>query len=210
MNEEKVRYFISSPRFNIYLAHTGNDFDKSYRLYKANIELSEAFYPVLALLEISLRNAINEKLKVHFNDAFWFKNCLPQEFQSSIKEAEQKILSQRKVITADRVIAELSFGFWNRLFNRYYGKLLWKTLFHVFPNLPKHDRKRDTIDDALFQIRTLRNRVYHYEPIFRNLTDIEEHYCCMILFLKWMDFDLPDMLDGIDRFQEILVKAKAI
>ena len=73
MTEQQLKYYLSSPRFNVYLAKTNNDFDKAYRLYKVNIELSEAFYPILSVLEVSLRNAVNETLKLHFNDPYWFK-----------------------------------------------------------------------------------------------------------------------------------------
>ncbi len=210
MTEQQIKYFLSQPRINVYLAQTGNDLEKAYKLYKINIELSEAFYPVLAVLEVALRNNINEKLKAHFNDSFWFKNYLPQQFQSFVSDAEQKISSQHKTITADRIVAEFNFGFWNRLFNRHHGKLLWKILFHAFPFLPKHFRKRDTIDDSLYNIRTLRNRVYHYEPIFRNLEDLESQYDNMLTFLSWMDKDLPNLLQGIDRFKDILYRAKSI
>ena len=77
MTEQQLKYYLSSPRFNVYLAKTNNDFGKAYRLYKANIELSEAFYPILSVLEISLRNAVHETLKNHFQDEYWFKNKLP-------------------------------------------------------------------------------------------------------------------------------------
>jgi hypothetical protein len=80
----------------------------------------------------------------------------------------------------------------------------------VFPNLPKHLRKRDTIDDSLYQIRKLRNRIYHYEPIFRDLQDIQQQYDAMLNFLGWMDQDLPKLLEDIDRFREIINKTKAI
>ncbi len=210
MTENQLKYYLSSPRFNVYLAQTDNDFGKAYRLYKANIELSEAFYPVLSVLEICLRNAINEQLKQYFNDPYWFKNHLPREFQLFIAEAEQKILSQHKTVTADKIIAELNFGFWNRLFNRNYTGLLWKPLRLIFKNTPKHLRQRDIIADYLFRIRKLRNRIYHYEPIFRNLQDIEKQYNEMLSFIAWLDRDLPKLLDDIDRFKEILKKAKAI
>ncbi len=210
MTESQLKYYLSSPRFNVYLAQTSNDFEKAYRLYKANIELSEAFYPVLSVLEICLRNAINEQLKQYFNDPYWFKNHLPREFQPFIAEAEQKILSQRKTVTADKIIAELNFGFWNRLFNRNYTGLLWKPWRLIFKNTPKHLRQRDTIADYLFRIRKLRNRIYHYEPIFRNLQDVEKQYNEMLSFIAWLDRDLPKLLDDIDRFKEILKKAKAI
>lgn len=149
-------------------------------------------------------------MKDHFNDPYWFKNHLPTEFRPFIAEAEQKILSQRKTVTADKIIAELNFGFWNRLFNRNYTGLLWKPLRLIFKNTPKHLRQRDTVADYLYRIRKLRNRVYHYEPIFRNLGDVEKQYNEMISFITWLDKDLPKLLDDIDRFKEIFSKAKAI
>ena len=210
MTEQQLKYYLSSPRFNVYLAKTNNDFDKAYRLYKVNIELSEAFYPILSVLEVSLRNAVNQTLKLHFNDSYWFKNSLPVEFLPFVSDATQKLTAQRKTITADRIIAELNFGFWNRLFNRHYTGLLWKPLRLIFQNTPKHLRQRDTIADALYRIRILRNRIYHYEPIFGNLQDLENQYNEMLIFLTWFDNDLPNLLTDIDRFNDILKKAKAI
>lgn len=210
MTQQNVIYYLSSARFNVYLFKTNNDFDKAYRLYKVNTELSEAFYPILSVLEVSLRNAIHGTLKTYFNDEYWFKNSLPVEFLPFVSEAIQKLTAQRKTVTADRIIAELNFGFWSRLFNRHYTSLLWKTLRLIFKNMPKHLRQRDSIADALYQIRTLRNRVYHYEPIFRNLQDIEKQYDEMFTFLIWLDSDLPKLLNDIDRFKTILEKAKTI
>ncbi len=135
---------------------------------------------------------------------------MPPEFLPSVSEAIQKVSTQRKIITPDRIIAELNFGFWNRLFNRNYTGLLWKELRLLFKNTPKHLRQRDTIADALYRIRTLRNRVYHYEPIFNNLQDLEKKYNEMLTFLMWLDKDLPNLLSDIDRFNDILQKAKSI
>lgn len=210
MTEQQLKYYLSNSRFNVYLAKTGNDFSKAYLLYKVNIELSEAFYPILSVLEISLRNAVNEKLSNYFNDPFWFKNKLPVEFLPFVSDATQKLTAQRKNITADRIIAELNFGFWNKLFNRNYTSLLWKPLRVIFKNTPKNHRKRDTIADVLYRIRTLRNRIYHYEPIFGNLQDIEKIHKEMLLFLTWLDNDLPKLLTDINRFEEVLKKAKDI
>lgn len=208
MTVQQINYYLSIPRFTIYLTKTNNSLDKAYQLYKANIELSEAFYPVLSVLEVSLRNAINETLKVHFNDPYWFKNNLPVDFLPFVAEATQKLTAQRKNITADRITAELNFGFWNRLFNRNYTGLLWKPLRLIFKNMPKHLRQRDTIADVLYRIRTLRNRVYHYEPIFGNLQDIETQYREMLTFLAWIDNSLPNLLTDIDRFNNVLERMK--
>jgi len=210
MTEQQLKYYLSQPRFNVYLTKTNNNFGKAYLLYRVNIELSEAFYPILSVLEVSLRNAVNETLKVHFQDEYWFKNSLPVEFLPFVSEATQKLTAQRKTITADRIIAELNFGFWNKLFNRNYTYLLWKPLRLIFKNTPKHLRQRDTVADTLYRIRTLRNRIYHYEPIFGNLQNIENQYKEMLTFLTWIDNDLPKLLTDIDRFDDILQKTKAI
>ncbi|HUH73958.1 MAG TPA: hypothetical protein VLZ75_06070 [Chitinophagales bacterium] len=210
MTEQQLIYFISTPRFHVYLAKTNNDFDKAYELYKVNIELSVAFYPLLSVLEISLRNAINENLKLHFKDDCWFKNHLPVDFLPFVSDAIKKLTVQNKSITADRIIAELNFGFWNKLFNRHYTALLWKPLRLIFRNTPKHLRQRDTIADALYRIRSLRNRIYQYEPVVGNLNDLESKYNEMLTFLTWLDNDLPKLISDIDRFNDNLKKAKAI
>lgn len=183
MSEQEIKYYLSGSRLNVYLSKTNNNIERACRLYKSNIELSEGFYPILSVLEISLRNAVNETLKVYFQDEYWFKNNLPLEFLPLVSEAIQKLTAQHKTITADRIIAELNFGFWNRLFNRHYARLLWKPLRLIFKNTPKHLRQRDAIADVLYRIRTLRNRIYHYEPIFGNLQDLEKQYNEMWTFL---------------------------
>ncbi|MEX8547749.1 MAG: hypothetical protein V5804_09115 [Mucilaginibacter sp.] len=207
---QQINYYLSNPRFNTYLVKTNNNIEKAYQLYKANIELSEAFYPILSVLEVSLRNAVNETLKSHFDDSYWFKNNLPVEFLSYVSEATQKLTAQRKNITTDRITAELNFGFWTKLFNRNYTGLLWKPLRLIFKNMPKHLRQRDNVADILYRIRTLRNRIYHYEPIFGNLQDIENQYKEMLTFLAWIDDNLPNLLTDIDRFSSVLEKMKTI
>jgi hypothetical protein len=208
MITEEIKSFISHPRFNIYLEEANYNTNAAYQLYLINIELSEALYPALSLLEISLRNAIHQKLKEYFNDDFWFKNQLPGEFQTAIQRAERKIQFQKKTVTADGIIAELNFGFWNRLFNRYHAKLLWKPLRTIFVHLPKQEKQRKNIDESLHRIRNIRNRVYHYEPIFRDFNYLASVYQEIRLLLFWLHQLLPIVLNKVDRFEYILMKVK--
>lgn len=210
MTEQQIKYYISSPRLSAFSSKAINDFEKIILLYKTNIEIAESLYPILSILEVSLRNAIHEVLKSHFNDPYWFKNCLPDEFSPYVSKAIQKLTARRKTITPDGIIAELSFGFWNRLFHRNHTKLLWKSLITIFKHIPKHLRQRSTIDECIFRIRTLRNRIYHYEPVFTNLQDLENLYNEMLTFLTWLDKGLPYLLTDIDRFYIVLEKAKKI
>lgn len=208
MITEEIKSFISHPRFNIYLEEANYDTNAAYQLYLINIELSEALYLALSLLEISLRNAIHQKLKEYFNDDFWFKNQLPGEFQTAIQRAERKIQFQQKTVIADGIIAELNFGFWNRLFNRYHAKLLWKPLRTIFVHLPKQEKQRKNIDESLHRIRNIRNRVYHYEPIFRDFNYLASVYQEIRLLLFWLHQLLPIILNKVDRFEYILMKMK--
>jgi hypothetical protein len=96
MTEIQLKYYLSNPRFNVYLSKTNNNFERAYKLYKANIELSEAFYPILSIAEISLRNTINETLKKYFNDNNWFDNCLPIDFCHLLMKPNKNLLLKKK------------------------------------------------------------------------------------------------------------------
>jgi hypothetical protein len=74
-----------------------------------------------------------------------------------------------------KVIPELRFVFWQKMFTSRHDNRLWNThLTRVLPNLapakPVGQLRRE-IYDSLEEIRKLRNRIAHHEPIFaRNLS----------------------------------------
>jgi hypothetical protein len=203
MSSKKILRYLSQPRFNVYLGQCNNHVEKALTLYRTNIALSESFYPILALFEISLRNGIHGRLQEYFQDNYWF-NHLPPDFHPFIKNAEQKVILQQKTITPDRIVAELNFGFWNRLFNKRCAKLLWKPLRTIFKNMPKLLRKRDYIEESLFRIRRFRNRIYHYEPIFGNKTKINNLYREIQNMIQWLDEELMEIIRPINRYEEIV------
>ncbi len=59
MNIKKVIKTISKERFEPYRKRYENDLKRGFLLYQANIQISQSFYSSLSILEISLRNAIN-------------------------------------------------------------------------------------------------------------------------------------------------------
>ena len=104
------------------MRHHKNDSFKAISHYKSNILISEAFYPLLAILEVGLRNSIAFQLSLRFNDKQWYENPefvkIASRFQiDRISEARKNILSEQKELTSGRVISELSFGFWTSLFD---------------------------------------------------------------------------------------------
>jgi hypothetical protein len=81
-----------------------------------------------------------------------------------------------RVLTTGKVIPELKFVFWQKLFTSRHDQRLWDTyLRQVLPNVAPTKtvaQLREGVYNDLEQIRTLRNRIAHHEPVFaRNLQD---------------------------------------
>ncbi len=121
-NNAIVERIISKERLEPYLKFNKNDLFKAIDHYKSNILISESFYPLLAVLEIGLRNSVDYQLTKRFNDNEWYDNKefvkIATRFQiDRISQARTNIYSEKKEITPGRIISELSFGFWTSLFD---------------------------------------------------------------------------------------------
>ncbi len=74
MKFRDFRQYFSSSRISRYLAATANSNQKATKLYKANLKVAQAFHPLLGVLEVVLRNRINDVLTAHFTDPDWIIN----------------------------------------------------------------------------------------------------------------------------------------
>lgn len=122
---------------------------------------------------------------------------------AKIAEAKQTLQHQGKPIQPGRLIAELSFGFWTSLFDRRYEPLLWPRLLKpVFPIMPRRIRTTRIASRRLNGLRTLRNRVFHYEPIWRmpNLHGLHQD---IVETIGWMNPSMHDAQLMLDHFPEI-------
>lgn len=88
--------------------------------------------------------------------------------------------------TPDKVIAELTFGFWSTLFNTAYQAALWQPLRKAFPHCPKVARQRATTSPVGNRLRDLRNRAFHYEPILWVTPDDKVIHDEGAVLLKWI------------------------
>ncbi len=170
---------ISPIRLEAYREEDASDIE-TLANYFWNMELSEALYPSLQAFEIALRNGIHSALTDHFKDAMWFdRPDLMLDWQTeAVAKAREELTKHNKAHEPGRIIAELHFGFWHSMFNRPYEEVLWYAngaalIEAVFPHLPRHLRKRKEIWRRIDRIRRLRNRVFHYEPIWKK-RDLEE------------------------------------
>ena len=156
-----IKKYISSERFRSY---SGID------EYLENLVFSKKAYIPLSILEISLKNSINDLLTDKLGEN-WLENkdFLTNDSLRKIDEAINILYKRAELISKSKIIAELSFGFWVNLFKKpYEKKLRTKDIQKIFTNLPPKKEKiinREVIYKELNHIRNFRNRVFHYEKV---------------------------------------------
>ena len=213
MNKQYFEKIFSTERMLKFFNHYPGDNEKAMKHYHANIALSEAFYPVLSVFEVALRNSINRELTTMFNSTEWYVHFQStpglRDLNKDISATQRQITKRGENITAPKMVAELTLGFWVRLFNVEYELILWKHLRLAFPYMPKTNRKRNNVSAPLNRIRNFRNRVYHNEPIAWNFKALEDIHSEIITVLSWMNDRLPVFIKVNDRFAETINKIKA-
>jgi hypothetical protein len=177
--------------------------------------ISQSFYPILAVLEVGLRNSIDYQLTRKFNDDKWFDNHefvkIASRFHiDRISQARTNIMSEKKAITPGRIISELSFGFWTSLFDLKFEMTLWKNLRLAFSNCPKDVRKRKTMSSKFNGIRKLRNRIFHHEAITWNLNVLQTYKTEIIEGINWLDKDLINWTLELNSIDETIEKYRQI
>ena len=161
MNSSLINKFISNQRFSSY-----KDFDE----YSQNLQFSKNAYIPLAVLEVALKNSIDDLLS-HTIGTEWIEDesFLTKDSIKKVKEAKNILFKRGEKISKPKIIAELSFGFWVNLFKKPYSKKLRiHELKKVFLNLPPKREKvinRDILFKRLNHIRNFRNRVFHHEKV---------------------------------------------
>jgi len=183
------------------LTRYGTGIDALYG-YFTQVKKAESLYFGLHLIEVVLRNAIFEAYAKHgFSRDFFYQNdstsyLSRHEFHSRehwkmLNGAKSHLRRRREPINDGKLIAELNFGFWTKLFDSRHQKYnyMWRKIFHdVFPHYPYPkepvDQARRKLGSKLQDIKQLRNRVFHYEPI--DSMDIEKIYQDMVQILAWI------------------------
>lgn len=182
--------------------------------YIYNLRLSEAFYPALSLVEITLRNRIcNAVDKLICKD--WLINeineqkLLADKEYKKLLETENKLSKSGKKVTNDRLISEMTLGFWVHLCTKSYKPKFWdkKGFFEtVFPNYSpeKELRKIAPIQNDLLTILRLRNRISHHEMIINCNKPPKEQYQLILNMLHLLSIDMEKLLNSISRFEDII------
>ena len=138
--------------------------------YVHNMFVAMRLSPSLHILEVSLRNNMHHAFSHRYQTVDWFDTpgLLGPRQLGQVAAARSNLASASKAATADRIVAELTMGFWVGLFGGYY-ELHWRSnpalLKAIFPSAPRYLRRRNAISALLQPLRALRNRVSHWERV---------------------------------------------
>ena len=167
---------LSQPRFTTYLDAANGDPKRALDLYVWNSDVTAAFSFPLQLAEVGLRNGIATAIEKVYGpdwpDSRPFLRDLGHR-RRGYNPASDLSTTFRKVDTTGKVIAELKFAFWQEMFTARHDNTIWNPhLASCFPNCPfaNVQQMRGHAYREVNEVRKLRNRIAHHEPIFaRNL-----------------------------------------
>lgn len=163
--------------------------------YHWNLLICQTLYPFIHSVEIGLRNAIHHAATKKFETEFWFDTVVTDGKSKAILQDTKNDLSRRfKHVSASDIVAALTFGFWTTLLkqktytDQFNPHRLWPDLIpYVFPNYSRGHDDRKNISKRFEEIKLIRNRLFHQEPIwkFKNAETSEE--CIAELRRKFND-----------------------
>lgn len=199
-----VQNIISQERLTKYLVAGGHDPDRALALYGWNIQLSEAFFPVLSAAEVCLRNIVVARLIALYGQNWWddqaFLLQIKNDGKRIVKTARDK-LTKTGAVTSGRMTAELNFGFWVKMLLPRHEPVFWTDVHAEFSDLPAavtYQQLYKRCDD----VREFRNRVFHHEPILhRNIT---AEYSQIMELIKWLSHDKAVWIKQYSRVMTVV------
>ena len=179
--EESIRNALTSARLGTYESATKATptLTGALALYAWNAQVAAAMLGPLHICEVVIRNAVADAIAAVYG-AQWpwsasFVRSLPNPPHGYQARQDLRNVSAGK-ISVGKVIPELKFVFWQTLFTQRFDHRLWqphlKTVLPYLDTAKSIPELRRLIYTELEQLRKLRNRIAHHEPIFqRNLSD---------------------------------------
>lgn len=125
----KITENISIDRLSSYKYDNNDSIDLIFSRYIYNVQTSKSFYPVIAALEVALRNRLyNAVAKLKGQN--WLleeinnQNILSENERNILLEAYNKLKRKHSNPSSGAIIAELTFGFWVNLCKKSYKNSL--------------------------------------------------------------------------------------
>ncbi|WP_296107215.1 hypothetical protein [uncultured Agrobacterium sp.] len=193
----------SPERLGPYYALAGNDKVLGLQLYAWNSALSQALYTPLQGLEITLRNGLGDRLKTAFGPTWFDLNpgpALQYPLPDMLLKVRTDLGRHGSIADHGRVVAELNWGFWTGLLAKRYEQL-WRSHFRkVFQS--EGPLTRAQIFQPLDDLRRLRNRIAHHEPILNR--NIAADYASIIELISYISPDTARWIDEHSRVAAVI------
>lgn len=186
---DELARLLSQPRLAPYKAAAGGQLEPALRLYTWNVEVGAAFFESLHYFEVAFRNTTHDALSTWAStlpggssqpggSGRWYDHpavSLNPGSHAAVRTAIRRATDDgRRAELPGRVVAELSLGFWGGLLADGYNRSLWQPcLQHAFPGA-----RRRALHDAVDELRRLRNRIAHHEPL--HTRDLAADYATLL------------------------------
>lgn len=183
---------ISNARLSFYksIFQCGSD-QEALRYYYWNQAVSAELYVLLHNLEVCLRNRIHEELSLALSNQTSSNYAWYDQFDfslpgfdrfgqpnltitgKSIDKVKGELTTKGKPLTPQNIICNLEFGKWPHILktrNLKNGTAIdWATFFPaIFPQYNHSSKRlRKRLFERLEEVRLLRNRVAHLEPVWK-------------------------------------------
>ena len=201
LNYEKIKSCLSAARLSSYEKLARND-EEVLSLYVWNLKISSSLMACLSLCEVVVRNAVSKALEQEYGK----DRIVNERFNRSIIKPRRMDLEKalgRKNNT-DQVIPELPFVFWQSLFTKRFDNFWVDKIDQVFPYVGTKDyqKLRLSIYQDLEDLRKIRNRIAHHEPIFHQ--DLLAEYQKILRIIGYCCQDTVVWIESWQTFTEVL------
>lgn len=182
-----------------YFDAADGDHEVALRHYARNAQFGTAFHGPLQELEVTLRNAMHAQLAAEYG-CQWYTAAAPGLDRHARKSIDGLLLHSERDVTPGHFVASMSLGFWVRLVGRGgdnnggrkadYDSTLWRpALFEANPGRP-----RRVMQQRLYRLRRLRNRISDNEPILG--LGLREDYEKLLEAVGWFSTDVRSWIEA--------------
>ena len=231
---QAVKAHVSFPRWGLYETTPPDGDVPALERYLHGLRVSEALYPSLHLLELTLRNRMHEELTLHCQRIYrsdphyagqpWFqippflgpsagrRTDVQHQVNKAFDQIKCKPTDALTVQQVNRVVANLGFSAWTCFLMQSRHESLWNTgvLPRIFRRRPRN-LSRPHVESRLNELRRLRNKVFHHEPLAYDATyrfGGPAHPLCIwhghiVETIGWMSPAMWTLLEQVDRFPHV-------
>jgi hypothetical protein len=174
--------------------------------YEWDTTVAAGFFKLLRHLENALGNAMSSQLAQGFARTDWWNAQtlrLTYAGNQMIDRAARRIGCTRDDAPADRLVTELTLGFWVSLLSRGedYDNTLWRFMLrHAFP---EYHGERGALHENLKYLVTFRNKIAHQAPI--GSRDLVADHTSIHRTVGHLGQGQAKWLEGRDRVPALLV-----